>query len=307
MSIRMLRSLIAVEDHATFSAAADAVHVTHAAISQQMRLLEDTWGVALFDRSRRTPVLTPVGRAIVAKAREVVHAYDTIVPSVLGDDSVSGDITLGALPTGLTGLAPLSISLLRQEFPGLRVRVIPGLTSALTAQVLRSGIDAAVVTRAPVLPDALEFLDVADEPLELLAAPGTDSDDPEELIRTHPFIRFNREAVVGMMIEDWLQSRGLDVTESMELASLEAIASMVSANLGVSIVPRNAVQTAASLPVRRLPLEGDPPARRLGLIFRKDNPRRRVIDEVHAALKRAVGIGIFDPAHLPPRVEGRAP
>ena len=69
MSIRMLRTLIAVERNRTFSAAAEEVLVTHAAVSQQMRALEAELGVTLFDRAKKTPELTPVGHAIVAKAK----------------------------------------------------------------------------------------------------------------------------------------------------------------------------------------------------------------------------------------------
>ena len=298
MSIRMLRTLLAVEEHQTFSAAADAVFVTHAAVSQQMRALEEEWGITLFDRSKRTPELTPVGRAVVAKAREVVRAYDSIVPSVLGDEGLRGEISLGTVPTTLMGLAPLAISLLKQKFGDLHVRVHPGLTTHLIAQIERGVMDAAILSRPPVLPQDMGLMAIADEPMRLLASRDTKSDDPFELIARNPFIRFNRHAVVGHLIDSWLQQKGIKVSESMELDGLEAISSMVFANLGVSIAPERAVQTFNPLPLKRLSLGKDAPVRHLDLVFRRDNPRMRVIDEIHKALLQAVGIGAFRPSMI---------
>lgn len=293
MSIRTLRTLIAVYDHKTFSAAADAVHVTHAAVSQQMRTLEENWGVQLFDRSRRTPELTPLGRALVSKAREVVQAYDQMLPSVLGERGVSGDVALGALPTTLTTMVPSAISMLVSAYPQVRVRLFPGLSNQLVSQLERGALDAAIVTRPDLLPARLDFLDIAEEPLQLLASQDIDSDDPFELLATYPFIRFNRDAVVGHMIESWLQKKGIRVNEAMELDGLEAISSMVFAKLGVAIAPRRAVQTNSPLPLKRLALGPDAPVRRLGLAFPRDTARASVLKELHSVCLTSVEIGAF--------------
>ncbi|MBO6815926.1 MAG: LysR family transcriptional regulator [Rhizobiaceae bacterium] len=295
MSIRMLRTLVAVDEHQTFSAAADAICVTHAAVSQQMRTLEAEMQVPLFDRTKRTPELTPTGRAIVAKAREVLRAYDNIVPSVVGDEGLHGEIVLGTVPTSLTGLAPLAISILKQKFGGLHVRLQPNLTSTLVLQIERGGVEAAIVSRPATLPNGVGFLEVVEEPLELLTSMEVEADDVIELLRTQPFIRFSRNAVVGNTIETWLQSRNIKVSETMELEGLEAISSMVLANLGISIVPRPSVKTCNPLPLRHMELPADAPVRQLGLAYDRNSPRKRLIEEIHQALVESVARGVFHP------------
>ena len=92
MSFRRLKTLIAVAECGSFVKAANSTFLTPAAVSQQMKLLEQEMGVALFDRKNRTPSLTPLGSALVSKARDLVQAYENMVSSVTGE---------GALDVGL--------------------------------------------------------------------------------------------------------------------------------------------------------------------------------------------------------------
>jgi len=141
------------------------------------------------------------------------------------------------------------------------------------------------------LPNWLTVRKIASEQLMLIAAHHVDGTDPIALIKSRPFIRFNRDAVVGAQIEHWIQSHDLRVTEAMELDTLDAIAAMVHADIGVSIVPRPCVMPVNPLPLRWLPLSGTEPTRDLGLAHHTDTAKAPVIEAVLASFENAVSTG----------------
>lgn len=284
MTIRLLRTLVAVADAKTFSAAADVVHVTHAAVSQQMQTLEADLGITLFNRKTRTPELTPVAHQIVAKARVLIAEYDNLVPSVLGDGGMSGVITLGVLRTTLTGLAPQAMAALKSKYPDMGLHLRPGLTGSLLVDIERGSLDAAIVSKPHLMPVGVRFRELTAEPMQLIAALEETGDDPLALLASRPFIRFNRNAVLGTLIDNWIVSHRIRVDETMELDSPEAIASMVYANLGVSIVPDLAVKPLDAVPVKRLSLGADAPRRILGLVYRENQIKTKALDALFDAL-----------------------
>lgn len=280
----MLRTLVAIADTKTFSAAASVVHVTHAAVSQQMQTLEADLGVTLFDRSTRTPELTPIAHQVVEKARKIIADYDNLVPSVLEQGELHTVIRLGVLRTTLTGLAPQAMAQLKSHHPRMGLHLKPGLTGTLLAEQARGNLDAALVTKPAVMPPGVIFRTLVEEPMQLITALEEAERDPITLLKTRPFIRFNRSAVVGALIDNWILSKRIRVNEAMELDGLEAIASMVHANLGVSIVPDLAVQPLDPLPVNRLSLGADAPRRTLGLIYPETQSKTRAMEALFNAL-----------------------
>lgn len=293
MSIRALRTLISIHRHGSFRAASEVEHITPAAVSQQMRNLEIQFNLELFDRSMRSPKLTATGLALVGEAQAVVTAYDNLAEKLGPSGKISGELILGAVHTTLTGFVPLALSELKKAHSGIRVRVVPGLTNQLLSQIDRGQIHAAVISKPQVLPRYLKFTEIAVEDMVLLKAESTPVAQPEKLLQTLPFIRFSRDAVVGRLIDNWLQDRGIIVNDTMELESLEAISSLVAAHIGISIVPQRCVRTPERLPLKTVPLGKGSPRRALGLVSRLDSPQVSAINAAETALLAAKSIGAF--------------
>jgi len=288
MTIRLLRTLIAVSETKSFSEAAERVHITHAAISQQMKTLEDHLGVSLFDRSSRSPTLTPIARQIIEKARKIIEDYDNLAKPDQLEDIFNSEINLGVVPTTLTGLTPKAIGLLKSRYPNMKIHVKSGLTATLMADIGRGTVDAAIVSKPHLMPSKIAFHHIAEEEMKLLVQEDESETDLMVLFQEKPFIRFNRSEVIGNLIDNWIASKNIPIVETMELDSGEAISGMVSAGLGISILPEAVVKSGNESPVKRLSLGRGAPKRTLGLVYRNDNIKIHVIKALQDAIDQTV-------------------
>src|SRR3954468_18650810 len=101
MSLKALRTLLAVARYGTFAHAAVAVGLLQSAVSLQAKALEEEFGAQLFDRPRRQPILTEAGRVVLARAEEVLALYGRIPDALSDEHGLAGRLRLGAVQTAL--------------------------------------------------------------------------------------------------------------------------------------------------------------------------------------------------------------
>jgi len=290
MSLRALRTLVAIAQHGSFARAAEAVHLTQSAVSLHVRSLEEEFNAPLFDRSKRLAVLTEAGHLAVERAREILSLYDSIAAE-LGDGSeLRGRLKLGVIQTALAGVLPRALAALSRQHPQLRVNVASGMSADLATRLDVGELDAAVTTE-PVkpFPYGLVGTPLYQEGFWIIAPSGLDSSDPRRLLQEQPFIRFDRRAWAGRLIERELRRQRLRVQTSMELDSHTAIIQMVTSGLGVAIMPLSVHDLDNLRDLIRLPFAEPQLTRQVVLLERQDRPAGRLAGALAETIRTQAG------------------
>ncbi|MFD2646156.1 LysR family transcriptional regulator [Pseudomonas japonica] len=291
MSLRALRTLVAIAQHGSFARAAEAVHLTQSAVSLHIRGLEEEFNAPLFDRSRRLPVLTEAGHLALERAREILALYDAIAVELGEDGELRGRLRVGAIHTALAGILPAALAALAAEHPHLRVNVASGMSAELATRVEAGELDAAVTT-APVKPHPYGLVSTIlyEEGFWVIAPRHLADVEPRLLLQEQPFIRFDRRAWAGRTIERELRRLRLRVRTTMELDSQEAIIQMVASGLGVSVVPSSARNLQRLGTLACMPFGEPQRTRQVVLIEREDRPRGRLAAALAQAVRRQAAL-----------------
>jgi DNA-binding transcriptional LysR family regulator len=245
-----------------------------------MQRLEEELGFQLFDRTGRSATLNEAGRETLALAEEMMTLYARLSERS-GGAAESGMLRVGAIASAQVSLLADALARFRDDSPGWRIRVVPGVSLGLLGQVDSGELDLAVIIKPPfALPSELEWRTLVAEPFVLLApqkrARGGRS--WRELLRSEPFIRYDRASFGGRLVDRFLRRARLTVRDAVELDELQAIVQLVARGMGVALIPDTAGLGKWPASVVALELGDATFEREIGLVLRPRHSRPVVAD-----------------------------
>ncbi|TGZ19389.1 LysR family transcriptional regulator [Streptomyces sp. S816] len=246
LNLERLRTLDALARHGSVSAAADALHVTTSAVSQQLGKLEREINQQLLAKNGRGVRLTDAGRLLSEHAARILSQVELAESDLEAHrGQVVGELRLSAFPTAARGLFPVALRALRAEHPGLRVRSSELEPEQGIAAVVRGDLDLAVVldwyNKPMPVPDGLVKAPLLDDPAEVAVPAGHRLADREEV----DLAEFAEDEWItwgeGEFCHEWLmftlRSKGVEPIVGHRAGETHTQLQLVSAGLGVCIAP----------------------------------------------------------------------
>lgn len=290
LTLRQLRYFQALNHHGHFGRAAEACAISQPALSVQIKELEESLGLRLFERSARHVRLTSFGREFADRADSILRSVDD-----LGDlaraarQGFSGRLRLGIIPTIAPYLLPTVIGHLTNAFPRLEIHVRETQTSRLLQELASGRLDTAILA-LPVSDPAFEEFEIFRENF-VLVRPETESGKPvpsPERLREMRLLLleeghcFRDQALAFCNIQSALPRENLDGS------SLSTLVQMVGAGIGVTLIPDMAVPIETrSAQVTVDHFDAPQPTRSVGMIWRKTSPLKDRFEEIAQIVKTA--------------------
>lgn len=247
MEIRQLRAFTAIVETGTFTAGAQRVHITQAAVSMQIRQLEIELGAPLFVRAPRKVILTEAGEALLERARRILREHDVAVAEIAElAGAERGRLRVGSA-SAMVSADPLPQILkeLRERHPRAEVSIVSGTSEALVRQILAGDLDMAFVS-LPVEARGIQTEGLSRDELVAVVSPRHKLAKQRVVsvftLAGEKLILGERGGNTRRLIDGLFEEAGVLPTVTMELSRLAAIKRMVEEDMGVGIIPLRSAQ-----------------------------------------------------------------
>jgi DNA-binding transcriptional LysR family regulator len=299
MQIETFKVFCDLADSESFTKAAQINGITQSAVSQQVRALENRFGVMLIDRGRRHFALTAEGEAFLKASKEIVGIYDN-----LGDrlhelhDVVGGEVRVASIfSIGLHELPPV-LKTFRQTYPQVEVHVEYRRSAQVYSLVVSGEVDLGLVSY-PVKRVGLQVEPFTRDRLVVICPPDHHLSKKGSVVledvKGEKFIGFEPDLPTRKVLDRHMRERGVEVDTAMEFDNIETVKRAVEIENGISIVPEGTVKdevdggTLIAVPIR------DPEMwRPLGIVLKRNRARSPALKKLIEML-RAQGGADFVP------------
>ncbi|MEP5152903.1 hydrogen peroxide-inducible genes activator [Planktotalea sp.] len=288
LTLKQLKYFDAIARQGHFGRAAELCAISQPAISVQIKELERTLGVTLFERGARQVRLTTAGEELWSHARAILDRVDALSDVARASNGQTlSRLRLGIIPTIAPYLLPSCIAILTEHNPNLDLHVRETLTPKLLEELADGKIDTAILA-LPISEPSLVEAPLFREDFVLVrptSAEGSPVPDGETLKKMRLLLLeeghcFRDQALAFCNANAAVPRDGLDGS------SLTTLVQMVSAGIGVTLIPEMAIPVetpAAQVCVARFPAPR--PSRQIGMVWRKSNPLSEQLAELAKTLE----------------------
>lgn len=296
MNIRDLEYLIALAEYKHFRRAADACNVSQPTLSGQIRKLEDELGTILLERTSRKVLFTQSGLTLVEQAKVVLREVKMLKEMASNQSkAMSGPLHVGIIPTLGPYLSPIIVPTMREMFPELDLYLYELQTNVLIDQLASGQIDCAILAFVKESESFIELPLFREEMCLAVSSQHEWSNDKQidiGKLKNQELLFLDDGHCLRTQILDYCLSIGAKESTHFKATNLETLRNMVSANVGISLIPRLAAQPTSG--VNYLEFDEPKPYRSVGLIYRPGSPLRlryeRLAKGIQEAMKDNDGI-----------------
>jgi DNA-binding transcriptional LysR family regulator len=273
MNLHHLRIFYAVARRQSVTAAAAELLLSQPAVSLQLKALERSLGLPLFQRGGAKLRLTQAGEVLYRAAVSILHAKDEAERAIAELRGGSrGRLILGAGTTGGMYVLPRIVQAFRTSWPETEIQLHTGTTDQLLDRLLQNVVDMALVG-GPIEDRRFDADPICGDELVLIAAPGHALSSLAKVTLRDlgglPFVVPETGSRTRHLVERRLRDAGVPLHIAMQMAGTEGVKRAVEAGLGVGMVSRYAVEPEVQAGVlRRIAIEGFELTRTMNLVSR---------------------------------------
>ena len=301
LTLRQLDILEAVARCGNFSRASAELHLSQPAVSMQIKQLEDSLGLPLFEHLGRRIHLTAAGQETLQASRAISRQLSNLETALADLRGLQGGTLTVSVASTATYFTARLMALFRQVHPDVKISLNVVNRETILQHFAENSIDLALMGQPPEGSD-LEAQSFMENPLVIIAAPT----HPLAEMHDIPLARLAEETFIGReqgsgtrsAVEKLFEAKGLTFKAAMEMNKNEAIKQAVESGLGLGVVSLHTVQAElATHSLCVLDVQGFPLLRRWYLVQREGkrlSPAARAFTQF--VLSEAARIGSTDKA-----------